>query len=199
MADYTYVNAEITGESPFLMMAIDPYALLNPNVTTKRDKMAKVVPREVARSYLYVEESTKKLTFPTTSVARLLREAGSSMKLRGERKAVKWKVPAAVVPMEENMYFRHPETKKFLHDPEDWEVDVRSAVNAKTQGRIAVCRPRIDQWTLQVRLRINEDVLSEDIIHKLLQDGGEQIGLGAFRPEKGGRFGLFRVTSWQKE
>lgn len=197
MSKYTYIDAEITGERPFLMMAFDVMLLINAKPTAKRDSMEHQVPRDMAQKHLYKEEGTKKLYFPTTGHARLLREAGSSIKLKGERKAVKYKVPAAVLMEEDVAYFRNPNDKSFILDP-NWEVDLRSGVNQKLQVRIPICRPRIDAWCMQFRLRINHEVLSEDIVHKLLQDGGEQIGLGSFRPEKGGTFGLFRVTSWQE-
>lgn len=196
MSKYTYIDAQIVGDRPFLMMAFDVYDLLNAKPTTKRDKMVAQVPRDMAQKFLYKEEKTNRLYFPTTGVARLLREAGSSMKLKGERKSLKYKVPAAVLMMDEVMYFKDPKTQKDILDP-NWEVDVRSAVNAKVGARVPVCRPRLDSWSLNFKLRINHEVLSDDIIHKLLQDGGEQIGLGSFRPEKGGTFGLFRVTAWQ--
>lgn len=196
---FTYIDAEIVGERPFLMMAVDAMELLNASntATRKRDKMEKTIPRDVARKHLYMEEKTNNLYFPSTGVQRLLREAGSSVKLKGERKAVKWKVPAAVLPMDDVMYLRNPETKKIIQDPH-WEVDIRTAVNNKVAARIVVCRPRIDAWMMRFQLRINHNVLGDSIVHQLLQDGGEQIGLGSFRPEKGGTFGLFRVTSWQE-
>jgi hypothetical protein len=35
-------------------------------------------------------------------------------------------------------------------------------------------------------------------VNKLLVEGSQQIGIGAFRPEKGGPFGTFLVTEWKE-
>ena len=43
---------------------------------------------------------------------------------------------------------------------------------------------------------INPDVLDEDVIQQLLTEGGERIGIGDFRPEKGGPFGVFLIKEW---
>ncbi len=54
-------------------------------------------------------------------------------------------------------------------------------------------------WRASFSLRVNEKVLPVDLIHKLLVDGGEQIGVGDYRPEKGGPFGTFRVLHWAEK
>ena len=75
-------------------------------------------------------------------------------------------------------------------------VDSRSIVIPATKGRIMAYRPRFNQWSLRFGLRINETLLECDFVKKLLVEGGEQLGLGAFRAEKGGTFGLFEVVEW---
>ena len=60
-------------------------------------------------------------------------------------------------------------------------------------------RPRIDEWRAKFTLRINPKILPVELIHRLLQDGGEQNGVGDFRPEKGGPFGVFRVIRWSEQ
>jgi len=195
---FAFVFVEVTGDRPLLMARMDVDLLLNAGTTSKRDKTApQLTTREIAQKLLYAD-ATGRLYFPTTGIARMLREAGGAHKMRGERKSVKYKVPAAVLLMQDEMFLHHPDTGKPIVDP-NWEVDVRSGVNSVTKARIPICRPRIERWATKFQLRINQDVLPEELIHRLLDDAGEQLGLGAFRPERGGTFGLFRVTKWQKE
>ncbi|MGH7297563.1 MAG: hypothetical protein ACRELB_21680, partial [Polyangiaceae bacterium] len=65
-----------------------------------------------------------------------------------------------------------------------------------TKGRIMRFRPRLDAWTAQVNIRINEDVLEPAIVRQLLDEGGQQLGVGDYRPERGGPFGTFALVSW---
>jgi len=78
----------------------------------------------------------------------------------------------------------------------DFEVDSRPVVIPSTKGRIMRHRPRFDQWSASFTIRINEMILPVDFVQRLLTEGGEQIGIGDFRPEKGGPFGTFNVVEW---
>jgi len=50
-------------------------------------------------------------------------------------------------------------------------------------------RPRFECWSGKFTVRINETLLPVDFVQQLLTEGGQQIGIGDFRPEKGGPFG----------
>ena len=60
-------------------------------------------------------------------------------------------------------------------------------------------RARLNAWRADFALEVDTDVLDTDIVHQLLTEGGQRIGIGDFRPEKGGPFGRFRVTLWQEQ
>jgi hypothetical protein len=89
----------------------------------------------------------------------------------------------------------------YLHDREtpidDYEIDRRPVTIPATKGRVMRYRPRFDQWTAPIRLRINDSILDEDLVRKLLIEGTEQIGIGDFRPEKGGPFGCSHLVHWE--
>ncbi len=57
---------------------------------------------------------------------------------------------------------------------------------------------RVEAWAAEFTLRIDTGVISAEMVHQLLVEGGQRIGLGEFRPERGGPFGRFKVTSWEK-
>ena len=79
----------------------------------------------------------------------------------------------------------------------EFEVDSRSYINKNTKGRGMIHRPRFEEWGAKFELIVNEDILDESIILKLLNEGGEIIGIGSMRPEKGKGFGTFQVVSWE--
>ena len=65
-----------------------------------------------------------------------------------------------------------------------------------TKGRIMRHRPRLNQWAMEFALEIDEDMINSQTVHQLLSEGGSKIGLGDFRPDKGGPFGRFLVVNW---
>ena len=67
-----------------------------------------------------------------------------------------------------------------------------------TKGRIMRHRPRFDQWGAQFSLLVDDDQLALETAHQLLNEAGNSIGIGDFRPEKRGPFGTFRVTRWEE-
>lgn len=135
------------------------------------------------------------LYFPGAAIARLLREAGANHKIKGSRRSVKFAVPSAVIVIEDAMPLFHPDTDEPLVD---FEVDSRPVVIPATKGRVMRHRPRLDQWTAKFTLEVDDDLLPADFIHQLLTEGGRKLGLGDFRPEKGGPFGRFQIVSWSE-
>ena len=79
----------------------------------------------------------------------------------------------------------------------DFEVDSRPVVIPATKGRVMRHRPRYDCWSMTLNIRVDVDLIPESFVHQLLTEGGQQVGIGDFRPEKFGPFGTFSVTSWE--
>lgn len=131
--------------------------------------------------------------FPGAAVARLLREAGGGHKQRGSRKSLKFIVPAAVTVDDDMIKILDLAGQPVT----DFEVDSRPVTIPATKGRIMRHRPRFDAWTATFTLTVDEEVLDADVVQTLLVDGGRRLGIGDFRPEKGGPFGRFHIASWQ--
>jgi hypothetical protein len=55
-------------------------------------------------------------------------------------------------------------------------------------------RGSFENWKMEVPVRYNTGVISLDEIANLLNTAGFAVGLGEWRPEKGGSFGMFRVA-----
>ena len=106
---------------------------------------------------------------------------------------MKYRVPAAVLVLDElaPLYAEDRKTRITTY-----EVDSRRVVNPTTKGALLAHRPRIERWTLKLMIRINENLMDPAFVRQLLTEAGEQLGIGAFRPEKRGPFGLFHVVAW---
>jgi hypothetical protein len=189
-------EVEITGTTALLMHRFGEEAEVDGenNGGTRRIQVKRPPPREQAEKAAY-RKPDGDLWFPSAAIARLLREAGGNHKQRGSRKSTKYLMPAAVRLTDEAISMLHPTTNKPL---KDFEVDSRPVTIPATKGRIMRHRARLDQWRSRFSLVVNDLVLPPDFIHQLLVEGGMQIGIGDFRPEKGGPFGCFNVTRWQE-
>lgn len=58
--------------------------------------------------------------------------------------------------------------------------------------------PRVDDWRADVTFHIISPEITEEVFEEALQQAGSFVGIGRFRPERGGFFGRFRVekTAW---
>ncbi len=60
--------------------------------------------------------------------------------------------------------------------------------------------PYILSWQGTARFLLLDDIIPQDIFEKCLVEAGRLIGIGRFRPEKGGLLGRFEVVSikWEE-
>ena len=82
---------------------------------------------------------------------------------------------------------------------ERWEVDIRSVVIPKTGGRIMRIRPRFDEWALTFQLDFDGEIVTLNELREIVNHASRKIGLGDFRPDRKGPFGVFDVTRWVVE
>ncbi len=54
-------------------------------------------------------------------------------------------------------------------------------------------RPEIFPWEVTLQVRYNKDILTADQIANLFNNAGFQVGVGDWRPQKNGSFGMFHV------
>lgn len=151
-------------------------------------------PREEAEKVTY-RNAKGEFYFPGAAIGRLLREAGGGHKLKGTRKSAKYVVPAAVLVLGDEVRILNGDSKT---PAKDFEVDSRPVTIPATKGRVMRHRPRFDTWSATFDLRVNDQILPTDFVQQLLVEGGQQIGIGDYRPEKGGPFGVFNVVSWKE-
>jgi hypothetical protein len=81
-----------------------------------------------------------------------------------------------------------------------WVVDRRKGIGyqAKTPTAVAIIRPRFPHWEFDVEIDYDEKRVKGEVIRQLFENAGGSQGLGAFRPNKRGPFGRFRVEKWEE-
>ncbi|MCA1669354.1 MAG: hypothetical protein LC793_18555, partial [Thermomicrobia bacterium] len=65
--------------------------------------------------------------------------------------------------------------------------------NPTTRGAALVYRPYFREWRMVVPIIINEALLSIENAIGLLEYAGQHIGIGNWRPDRSGDYGVFRV------
>lgn len=188
------IEVWIEGTTAILQQRFSEAAEQSTSATARRVQMKNELPRDAAEKSAYREPSGA-LYHPGAAIGRLLREAGGAHKQRGSRKSIKYVVPAAVLVLDDAIPLFETDRRTRLRD---FEVDSRPVVIPSTKGRVMRHRPRHDAWAMRFTLRINEDVLDPATVRQLLVEGGQQIGIGDYRPEKGGPFGTFAVVAWSE-
>jgi hypothetical protein len=148
-------------------------------------------PRDAAEKAAY-RDGDGSLCMPGAAVSRLLREAGGAHKQRGSRKSLKYVIPAATLVLEDMIVLRDDEGAPLT----SFEVDSRPVVIPATKGRVMRHRPRLNKWAMEFTIEVDEDMIDASTIHQLISEGGAKIGLGDYRPERGGPFGRFQVVQW---
>jgi len=151
---------------------------------------AELTPREVAAKHVYKNKKGQ-FYFPSAAITRLLREAAASHKIKGSRKSLKFVVPSAVFNVGDEVVITNGDGKTPVPD---FEVDSRPVTIPATKGRIMRHRARWDCWSATFEVDVDDEVLDSKLVHELLVEGGKRIGIGDYRPEKGGPFGRFQVT-----
>lgn len=188
---YIQVEVWVEGDTPMLQHRATEEALSG--ATRQNTPGEKEDPRDVCERTIY-RQADRSIAMPGAAFARLLREAGGSHKAKGQRKSLKYLVPAAVLVLDELCPLYLNDRKTLI---KDFEVDSRPVTIPATKGRVMRHRARFNEWTARANLRINTNILDEKTVRQLLTEGLAQIGLGDFRPEKGGPFGVSTLVHWK--
>jgi hypothetical protein len=185
------VNVEIRGITSLLIHRFGEQA--EQAGKTRRIEAKGADPRKEATKHAYIAKDGT-FFFSSFAIPAAMGAAGTNHKQTGTRKTLRFVVPSTVRVMSDAITIRNgdgPATS--------FEVDSRPVTIPSTKGRIMRHRPRFDSWGAVFDLDIDTDVLSLDMAHQLLNEAGNSIGIGDFRPEKRGPFGRFRVTRFETQ
>ena len=59
--------------------------------------------------------------------------------------------------------------------------------------------PKIDEWAGKIAFYILDETITKDVFQRHLDDAGNFIGVGRFRPRQNGYYGRFtgEIVSWE--
>lgn len=194
MPDESTLFATIIGQTPFLMHKPN-LAQASDEVTSTKKQVP--LPADEAEAAAY-RNANGSLILPFTNLRRSVLEAGRKLKDKesGPR-ANAFKVLSAAIgsPAVEGFELIHPDTGAVI---EEYEIDSRRV----TIGKAAVMRnrPRFDAWAVKAVLPFDSSLVAAELVANALMIAGSRIGVGDFRPEKGGgSFGKFTVADIEVE
>lgn len=175
------------GISPLLINRFQESAEL-PKEIKRSGKKDYGTPRQQAEGTAYRDDDTLKIWIPTLWFKGSMAVVSSDYKIPGSRKSVKSIFGGVVLPVNEKCYF-----KGDLH-LKDVEIDSRPVVIQRS--RTMRHRSRLENWSVEFELEIDDSLLGDESVHQILTEAGRRVGVGDFRPQKGGPFGRFIVESW---
>jgi len=177
------VNVKITGISPLLMHRFSEEGLEPKKSTRKSTKQT----TDDVHSYLYQDKKCGTIYQPSTHIIATLKKGGARFQIPGQGKLTYKNMMGSgvVICIPDEIPHLYPE----------WEVDTRSVVIGR--ARVMRSRPVFKKWALEFELEIDEMEVPNDVVKEILEYSGKRVGIGDFRPEKGGSFGRFEVSKWK--
>ena len=61
--------------------------------------------------------------------------------------------------------------------------------------RVKRCMPRILNWWADATLYVVDEILTKAVLTSAISNAGLLVGVGRFRPEKGGFYGRYRLAT----
>lgn len=185
------VSVEIRGVTPLLIHRFNEGA--EQGKATRRVVVDTKDPRQEATQNAYIADDGT-FYFNAFSIPCAMGNAGANHKMKGSRKTLRFVVPSAVRMTTDAVTILNGNGPA-----KDFEVDSRPVTIPATKGRVMRHRPRFDQWGAKFDLIVDDNTLAVETAHQLLQEAGQSIGIGDFRPEKRGPFGTFRVVMFDEK
>jgi len=175
--------------------------LFNPMTDEKIDELAGIRPKSASEKDLPLRDRAEKkiirengkVGIPATYILSALIYAGRYVK-NGKNN-----VSTAKTTTVFEFLTIHEEFFPFLDQSEQWIVDKRrgTASNGKTEAAIALIRPKFKNWSVSFTIEIDESLISLITVKQLFEEAGRKSGVGDYRPQKKGPFGMFDVSDWK--
>lgn len=125
---------------------------------------------------------------PAIHLEKAMCDGAKKIKMKGNGKATYSKIFGSMV-------FVTP--LLVIHQLQEYEVFKNMVVVPATKGRIMRYRPMLTNWRLKFVIN-SEPEIPADVLEQSLTFAGKYCGLGDFRPQKGGKYGKFNVTSFSQ-
>ncbi len=180
---------KIEGISPLLMHSdrysnpLDPLTKKHKQLTSRRkktDEDCEAILHSEWLGSLYIDESSQ-IYLPGYVVESMLIASAKLQKL-----GTQFKRGAAVIEDKCVFKYKGPKEVEKLWDVSGFR-DIRGV--RVGQAKIMRCRPRFDEWETEFSIAFHPSMMSDGDIQKIVEDGGEFIGLCDYRP----KFGRFKI------
>ncbi|MGP1681195.1 MAG: hypothetical protein ACTS8S_02565 [Giesbergeria sp.] len=189
---FTTINCSIEGTSPLLLNNFTDEAQMAASNGTRASTVgSKGTPREQAERKLY-KSNDGGFIMPQPNLFRCVIDAGKYFKA-GKSKVTT--MQSSLIPA--CLDIEGVEIPIIAKEP--WEVDTRAVRIPSTGGRILAHRPKFNNWRLTFTMRLDDSVMSPELLREIIDAAGSRIGLGDFRPDRKGPFGKFVVVMWDRE
>ena len=63
--------------------------------------------------------------------------------------------------------------------------------------RQIVVRPKWEKWKAEFTLLVDNDTITKETVKEIVENAGQYIGIGSFRPTNNGMFGRFKLNTIQ--
>lgn len=177
------IKMKIEGISPLLMHRF-PVGAEDEKIKAKTRSQT----TDDVESYLYTNENGN-LVQPSTHLIGSLRKAGARFQIPGQGKLTYKNL------MGSGAVFIDPDM--IPHEIQKWEVDRRPVVIGK--ARIVRSRPMLKKWALGFTVEYDDEEVPKQALKEIFEYAGRRVGIGDFRPEKGGPFGRFMITEFKRK
>lgn len=179
------VEVEISGISPLLQHR---YPLEDSEQESKA-KNKKQNEDDIEKSLYRLPDGT--IYQPSTHFISSMKKAGAKFQISGQGKTTYKNIIGS------GAIIISPDA--IPHENQQFEIDVRRVVVPSTKGGVARKRPCFKTWSLKFEIEYDDDEISAAMIQEILEYAGRRVGIGDFRPEKGGPFGRFAVAKFKEQ
>jgi len=183
---------KIVGKTPYLQHRMDDQKLeeweKQRGFVCERDDVSK---EDAARAEFHCYRNEQgKLFIPGAQIRGALIGAGTYVKgkVGTQTKSMKSTVAAMFYPDEEEILIK----------PQKYEIKKDSAVNRNIKARVIVIRPMFKDWSAEFTLNVDNDTITKETVHKILEYAGQYVGIGSWRPTNNGMYGRFDVASFKE-
>lgn len=180
---------EIEGVTPYMQHRMDDAKLeeweKNRKLIIERDDVAK---EDAVRAEFHSYSDKEGFFMPSEHLRGAFINAGAMVKAKvgNARKNMKNVVAA--------MFFVEEEKIRL---PKEYSIDKRSAVNKAIKARVISIRPKWEKWNVGFTLMVDNDTLTSQTVKEIVENAGNYIGIGSFRPQCNGMFGRFKIKTFK--
>jgi len=169
------LNLKITGTSPLLLSC---------------DKLANPILPETKSQWnglMYWDEDKKEVYLPSQNIRAAL-VGGAKLNKLGMQ------VKRGTLMLEERITLDYGKKSTKVQLLDQGYIDSQSVVELCARVILHPCLTVDIGWSLSFALQYDETILDEQQLIQAFENAGAFIGIGGFRPEKGGVFGRFDIA-----